>query len=108
MSTLRVELFFDEEAGNWHYRVPALHINGGRTTTHEDAERDCLSTIAFAIEGDPGLRHRRRIPPLRRERSASSLRNKAPPQLPHRLPGQQVRHRPQALSAADPNVLGAR
>jgi hypothetical protein len=20
---LRVELFFDEEAGNWHYRVPA-------------------------------------------------------------------------------------
>jgi hypothetical protein len=29
MSTLRVELFFDDEAGNWHYRVPALHINGG-------------------------------------------------------------------------------
>jgi hypothetical protein len=29
MSALRVELFFDEEAGNWHYRVPALHINGG-------------------------------------------------------------------------------
>ena len=28
MSALRVELFFDEEAGNWHYRVPALHING--------------------------------------------------------------------------------
>jgi hypothetical protein len=29
MSALRVELFFDEEAGHWHYRVPALHINGG-------------------------------------------------------------------------------
>jgi hypothetical protein len=28
MSELRVELFLDEEAGNWHYRVPALHING--------------------------------------------------------------------------------
>ena len=26
MSALRVELFFDQEAGNWHYRVPALHI----------------------------------------------------------------------------------
>jgi len=26
MSALRVELFFDEEAGNWHYRVPALHL----------------------------------------------------------------------------------
>ena len=24
MSALRVELFFDEEAGNWHYRVPGL------------------------------------------------------------------------------------
>jgi len=30
-SALRVELFFDEEASNWHYRVPALHINGGGT-----------------------------------------------------------------------------
>ena len=53
MSTLRVELFFDDEAGNWHYRVPALHINGGGTTTREDAERDCVSAIAFALEGDP-------------------------------------------------------
>jgi pimeloyl-ACP methyl ester carboxylesterase len=31
MSALRVELFFDEEAGDWHYRVPALRINGGGT-----------------------------------------------------------------------------
>ena len=53
MSALRVELFFDEEAGNWHYRVPALHINGGGTPTREDAERDCLSAVAFALEGDP-------------------------------------------------------
>lgn len=52
-SVLRVELFFDEEAGNWHYRVPALHINGGGTPTREEAERDCLSAIAFALEGDP-------------------------------------------------------
>ena len=52
-SVLRVELFFDEEAGNWHYRVPALHINGGGTPTRQDAERDCLSAVAFALEGDP-------------------------------------------------------
>lgn len=52
-SVLRVELFFDEEAGNWHYRVPALHINGGGTATREDAERHALSAIAFALEGDP-------------------------------------------------------
>jgi hypothetical protein len=53
MSELRRELFFDEEAGNWHYRVPALHINGGGTLTREDAENDRLSAIAFALEGDP-------------------------------------------------------
>jgi predicted RNA binding protein YcfA (HicA-like mRNA interferase family) len=53
MSALRVELFFDDEAGNWHYRVPALHINGVGTPTREDAERDCLPAIAFALEGDP-------------------------------------------------------
>jgi len=54
MSTrLRVEFFFDDEAGNWHYRVPALHVNGGGTATREDAERQCLDAIAFALEGDP-------------------------------------------------------
>jgi hypothetical protein len=53
MSALRVELFFDDEVGNWHYRVPALHINGGGTPTREDAERDCLFAIAFALAGDP-------------------------------------------------------
>jgi hypothetical protein len=53
MSTLRVELFHDDEAGNWHYRVPALHINGGGTATREEAERDCLVAINFALQGDP-------------------------------------------------------
>lgn len=53
MSALRVELFFDEEASNWHYRVPALHINGGGTPARQDAERECLAAIAFALEGDP-------------------------------------------------------
>ena len=53
MSTLRVELFWDEEARNWHYRVPALHINGGGTATREEAERGSLSAITFALEGDP-------------------------------------------------------
>ena len=53
MSALRVELFYDEEASNWHYRVPALHINGGGAKTRADAERECLSAIAFALEGDP-------------------------------------------------------
>jgi hypothetical protein len=53
MSQLRVELFHDDEAGNWHYRVPALHINGGGTATREEAERDCLAAVEFALQGDP-------------------------------------------------------
>jgi hypothetical protein len=53
MSLLRVELFHDDEADNWHYRVPALHINGGGTATREEAERDCLAAINFALQGDP-------------------------------------------------------
>jgi hypothetical protein len=53
MSALRVELFYDDEASNWHYRVPALHINGGGTPSRAGAERECLSAIAFALEGDP-------------------------------------------------------
>lgn len=53
MSLLRVELFYDDEAGNWHYRVPALHINGGGTSTREEAERASVDAIAFALQGDP-------------------------------------------------------
>jgi hypothetical protein len=53
MSLLRVELFYDDEPGNWHYRVPALHINGGGTSTREEAEQASVDAIAFALQGDP-------------------------------------------------------
>jgi len=53
-SVLRVKLFFDDEAGNWHSRVPALQINGGGTPTRQDTERVALSAIGFALEDDPG------------------------------------------------------
>ena len=53
MSALRVELFHDDEAGNWHYHVPALPINGGGIATREEAEQDCLTAVSFAIQGDP-------------------------------------------------------
>ena len=54
MSTaLRAEFYFDGEADNWHFRVPALHINGGGTPSREDAERECLAAVAFALEGNP-------------------------------------------------------
>lgn len=29
MRLIAESLFFDDEANTWHYRVPALHINGG-------------------------------------------------------------------------------
>jgi hypothetical protein len=53
MSLLRIELFFDDEAGTWHYRVPALRINSGGPPSRQDAEQDWLSAIAFALEGSP-------------------------------------------------------
>ena len=53
MSELRVEFFYDRDASNWHYRVPALHINGGGTPTRVTAEQECLAAIGFALEGDP-------------------------------------------------------
>jgi hypothetical protein len=53
MSTLRVESFHHDEAGNWHYRAPTLHINGGGTATREEAEQDCLAAISFALQGAP-------------------------------------------------------
>jgi hypothetical protein len=52
-TTLRAEFYFDDEANNWHFQVPALYINRGGTATREEAERECLSAIAFALEGDP-------------------------------------------------------
>lgn len=53
MSLPRVELCYDDEAGNWHYRGPALHINGGGTSTREEAGHACVDAIAFALQGDP-------------------------------------------------------
>ena len=46
-TTLRAEFVRDDEADNWHYRVPALHINGGGAATREDTECQCLDAIAF-------------------------------------------------------------
>jgi hypothetical protein len=48
MSVLDAELFYDDEARNWHYRVPELRINGGGTPTRAEAEQECRAAIAFA------------------------------------------------------------
>jgi hypothetical protein len=48
MSMLHAELFHDDEARNWPYRVPDLRINGGGTPTRAGAEQECRAAIAFA------------------------------------------------------------
>jgi hypothetical protein len=50
---LHVELVHDRKDGNWHYRVPALHIRGD-ATTREEALRESRAGIAQALGGDPG------------------------------------------------------
>jgi hypothetical protein len=50
---LRAEFFLDNESLNWHFRVPALHVNGGGSATRSEAEAQCLAAISFALEGDP-------------------------------------------------------
>src|SRR6266545_1147289 len=77
MSELRVELYLDEEARNWHYRVPALHINGGGTPTRQDAARLPVRDLVRAGRRSPRLnRH------LRCEHGVSSLSKHAAPSLP--------------------------
>jgi predicted RNA binding protein YcfA (HicA-like mRNA interferase family) len=53
MSTLRVELFHDDEAGNWHYRVPAPHINGGGTATANKPSRIASRPSASRSKATP-------------------------------------------------------
>ncbi len=53
MSAMRIELFFDAEAQNWHFRVPALHIVGGGVQSRAEAARACLDAVEFALQGDP-------------------------------------------------------
>lgn len=53
MGGMRAEFFFDDEAGTWGFRVPALHIIGGGDLTREKAEQHCMEAISFALEGDP-------------------------------------------------------
>ena len=101
MSALRVEAV-TSTSGNWHYRVPALHINGGGTPTREAAERDCLSAIAFALEGDPqDYDTDAETLTLRSTSRRQPEQNQTPPQLPAAFPNS-------VLPAANPCVCEAR
>ncbi len=50
--TLRVESCFNDEACNWHYRVPALHIIGGGTASTKTPSVT-VDAISFVLQVDP-------------------------------------------------------
>lgn len=47
---LAMELFHDEEVGQWGYSVPALSIVGTGCESREDAYRLGLEAVEFVIE----------------------------------------------------------
>ncbi len=49
---LRVEYYYDEEAGNWGFRVPALTIVGGGDDTRAEAEEHAREAILFTLTDD--------------------------------------------------------
>jgi len=48
---LRIELLHDPKRGNWHYRVPALRIEGDATSL-EAALRECHPVDADPSDAD--------------------------------------------------------
>lgn len=48
VTQLRVEYFYDPESLNWGFVVPGLHIVGG-ADTREEAEREAIDAVAFAL-----------------------------------------------------------
>ncbi len=47
---LHVEFFWDDEAHNWGFRVPSLHIIGGGQKMREEAEQAAIEAIEYALE----------------------------------------------------------
>jgi predicted RNase H-like HicB family nuclease len=48
-----VRIYYDDEAQNWHFHVPELHIVGGGQRTHDEARQAAAAAIAFALESEP-------------------------------------------------------
>ena len=48
---VRVEYVWDDEAQNWGFAVPALHIVGGGDPTREAAAEHAADVARFALEG---------------------------------------------------------
>jgi predicted RNase H-like HicB family nuclease len=48
-----VRIYFDDEARNWHFHVPELHIVGGGQRTHDEAREAAAAAVAFVLESEP-------------------------------------------------------
>jgi predicted RNase H-like HicB family nuclease len=48
-----VRIYYDDEAKNWHFHVPELHIVGGGQRTHDEARQAAAAAIAFVLESKP-------------------------------------------------------
>jgi predicted RNase H-like HicB family nuclease len=46
---MRIEYIYDDEAGSWHFAVPALHIVGGGPSK-DDARARAREAIKVALE----------------------------------------------------------
>jgi len=53
-----VRIYYDDEARNWHFHVPELHIVGGGQATRDAAREAAAEAIAFALEAEPEDDHR--------------------------------------------------
>ena len=48
-----LRIYFDDEAQNWHFHVPELHIVGAGQRTHDEARQAAAAAIAFVLESEP-------------------------------------------------------
>jgi hypothetical protein len=48
-----VRIYFDDEAQNWHFHVPGLHIVGGGQRIRGEARRAAAAAIEFALDSGP-------------------------------------------------------
>lgn len=56
-----VRIYYDDEARNWHFHVPELHIVGGGQATPDEARDAAAQAIAFALESEPDGDHRDQV-----------------------------------------------
>jgi predicted RNase H-like HicB family nuclease len=51
--SMETRIYYDDEAHNWHFHVPDLHIVGGGQRTYDEASAAAAEAIAFTLESLP-------------------------------------------------------